>query len=112
MLSLAGPSATTALTVSTSAAAANINWAPIARTTWFTVDLAFMVLFFLFLYRIGKRPGILRVAAGATLFATAILASACGGSRASDPGRRTALIEVKAASGSIVHSTTLTVTVE
>lgn len=112
VVSLDGPSAATALTVSTSAAAANIYWVPTARTTWFTVDLAFMVLFFLFLYRTGKRPRILRVAAGATLFATAILASGCGGSRASDPGRRTALIEVKAASGSIVHSTTLTVTVE
>jgi len=71
-----------------------------------------MFLFFLFLYRTGKQLRIVRVTAGASLSAMAILASGCGGSRASDSGRRTALIEVKAASGSIVHTTTLTVTLE
>lgn len=112
VIGLNGPSATTTLTVSTSAAAANMNWVPILRTTRLTVDLVFLFLFFLFLYRAAKRPRILKIVAGATILATAILASGCGGSRASDPGRRTALIEVKAASGSIVHTTTLTVTVE
>jgi len=112
VVGLNGPSATTTLTVSTSAAAANISWILIARTTWLTVDLVFMFLFFSFLYRAGRRPRILRVAAGASLFAMAILASGCGGSRASDSGRRTALIEVKAASGAVVHTTTLTLTVE
>jgi len=112
VVGLNGLSATTTLTVSTSAAAGNANWIPIARTTALVSNLAFLFLFCLFLYRMGKRPRILRLVAGASLFATALLASGCGGSRASDPGHRTVLIEVKAVSGSIVHTTTLTVTVE